>query len=139
LRPPRLFCHSTIISTVSRSAVSLIAMVPERECSTPTLIGAVCENAFFASGAASAPAAPSSAARRVKVKRVVTLVLGLLEGVTCRRAGAGAHSWPDGIQQGPCHGIAQPKPPSAIRRDCRASGVAEPVCAVLEWLMRGIA
>jgi hypothetical protein len=31
---------STIISTVSRSAVSLIAMVPESECNTPTLMGA---------------------------------------------------------------------------------------------------
>ena len=37
-RPPFLFCSSIIISTVSFSVVSLMAMVPESECSTPTLI-----------------------------------------------------------------------------------------------------
>src|ERR1700683_1807672 len=37
-RPPFLFCSSIIISTVSLSGVSLLAMVPESECSTPTLI-----------------------------------------------------------------------------------------------------
>jgi hypothetical protein len=57
--------HSTIISTVSRSAVSLIAMVPERECSTPTLIGAPCAKDGRIAGAASAAAPrPASAARR---------------------------------------------------------------------------
>src|SRR5262245_25265187 len=37
-RPPLLFCSSTSMSTVSFSVVSLMAMVPESECSTPTLM-----------------------------------------------------------------------------------------------------
>src|SRR5581483_3767165 len=37
-KPPFLFCSSIIISTVSFSVVSLMAMVPESECKTPTLI-----------------------------------------------------------------------------------------------------
>src|ERR1700751_4403562 len=36
--PPFLFWSSIIIRTVSFSVVSLIAIVPERECNTPTLI-----------------------------------------------------------------------------------------------------
>src|SRR5688572_15418278 len=36
--PPFLFCSSINISTVSFKVVSLIAMVPDSECSTPTLI-----------------------------------------------------------------------------------------------------
>ena len=36
--PPFLFCSSTSISTVSFNVVSLMAMVPESECKTPTLI-----------------------------------------------------------------------------------------------------
>src|SRR5918911_97017 len=36
--PPFLLRSSTIISTVSLSVVSLIAIVPDNECSTPTLI-----------------------------------------------------------------------------------------------------
>ena len=38
LTPPFLFCSSIMNSTVSFSVVSLMAMVPERECRTPTLI-----------------------------------------------------------------------------------------------------
>src|SRR4029077_15895883 len=37
-RPPFLFCSSTIIRTVSLRVVSLIAIVPDSECSTPILI-----------------------------------------------------------------------------------------------------
>jgi hypothetical protein len=37
-RPPFLFCSSIIIRTVSFSVVSLMAIVPDRECRTPTLI-----------------------------------------------------------------------------------------------------
>jgi hypothetical protein len=33
-----LFCSSIIINTVSFSVVSLMAMVPDSECSTPTLM-----------------------------------------------------------------------------------------------------
>src|SRR4030081_4038140 len=36
--PPFLLMSSTIIKTVSLSVVSLIAMVPDSECNTPTLI-----------------------------------------------------------------------------------------------------
>ena len=37
-RPPFWFCSSTSISTVSFSVVSLIAIVPDSECNTPTLM-----------------------------------------------------------------------------------------------------
>src|SRR5919112_6436903 len=50
--PPFLFCSSISISMTSFRVVSLIAIVPDRECSTPTLIGAPCANAL--------PAAPAS-------------------------------------------------------------------------------
>src|SRR3954464_10206087 len=49
--PPFLFCSSIIISTVSFSVVSLMAMVPDSECRTPTLMVSV--------GAAVAAAASS--------------------------------------------------------------------------------
>ena len=38
-KPPLAFSSSTIIRIVSLRVVSLMAMVPERECSTPILIG----------------------------------------------------------------------------------------------------
>ena len=38
-RPPLAFCCSTSISMVSFSVVSEIAIVPDSECRTPTLIG----------------------------------------------------------------------------------------------------
>ena len=38
-RPPLAFCSSTIIRTVSFRVVSLMAIVPESECRTPTLMG----------------------------------------------------------------------------------------------------
>jgi len=38
MTPPFSFCFSIIISTVSFSVDSLIAMVPDSECSTPTLM-----------------------------------------------------------------------------------------------------
>ncbi len=37
--PPFLFCSSISIRMVSFSVVSLMAIVPESECSTPTLMG----------------------------------------------------------------------------------------------------
>src|SRR6202046_4471681 len=44
--PPFLFCSSIIIRTVSLSVVSLIAIVPESECITPTLmVSAACTSA----------------------------------------------------------------------------------------------
>src|ERR1022692_2571694 len=54
--PPFLFCSSIIIRTVSLSVVSLMAMVPESECSTPTLMVSAAE----ASPAASVNAAGSA-------------------------------------------------------------------------------
>src|SRR5215218_2708382 len=50
--PPFLFCSSISMSITSFSVVSLIAIVPDRECSTPTLIGAPCARAL--------PAAPAN-------------------------------------------------------------------------------
>ena len=45
-RPPFLFCSSMSISMTSLSVVSEIAMVPDSECSTPTLIvSALCAHA----------------------------------------------------------------------------------------------
>ena len=38
-RPPLAFCSATIIRIVSFSVVSLMAIVPDSECRTPTLIG----------------------------------------------------------------------------------------------------
>ena len=43
--PPFLFCSSISISMVSLSVVSEIAMVPESECSTPTLMVSSAANA----------------------------------------------------------------------------------------------
>ena len=40
--PPFLFCSSISIRTVSLSVVSLMAIVPDSECSTPTLMVACC-------------------------------------------------------------------------------------------------
>ncbi len=37
-KPPFLFCSSIIIKTVSFNVVSEMAMVPDKECNTPTLI-----------------------------------------------------------------------------------------------------
>ncbi len=55
-RPPFLFCSSIIISTVSFSVVSLMAMVPESECRIPTLIVGCCAPTNeYASGAAKRP------------------------------------------------------------------------------------
>ena len=51
-RPPFLFCSAIIISTVSFSVVSLMAIVPESECRMPTLIGpGVCACVVSASAA----------------------------------------------------------------------------------------
>ncbi len=55
-RPPFLFWASISIRTVSLSVVSLIAMVPDSECRTPTLIGGCWARAGGLSSA-TAPAA----------------------------------------------------------------------------------
>src|SRR5215470_6966012 len=57
-RPPFLFCSSINMRTTSFSVVSLIAMVPERECSTPTLIVSC---ALAGSAAANPMASPAEA------------------------------------------------------------------------------
>ena len=53
--PPFLFCSSISINMVSLSVVSEIAMVPESECNTPTLM---------VSSAANAPAEAMANAKR---------------------------------------------------------------------------
>src|SRR5258708_37993638 len=45
ITPPLALISSNAISAVSFSTVSLIAMVPDSECSTPTLMGFCCANA----------------------------------------------------------------------------------------------
>src|SRR5690349_18764678 len=65
-RPPFLFCSSIIISTVSFSVVSLMAMVPESECRIPTLIVGCCAPTNeYASGAAKRHTAASHTCLRV--------------------------------------------------------------------------
>src|SRR6185437_10312901 len=60
-RPPCLLRSSTIINTVSLSVVSLIAIVPDSECSTPILIVSCC----WAEAAAAIPTnAPANIAAR---------------------------------------------------------------------------
>ncbi len=56
--PPFAFCSSTSISMTSFSVVSLIAIVPDKECRTPILIGSLapCARAPRAAAAASAAA-----------------------------------------------------------------------------------
>jgi hypothetical protein len=55
-----LFCSSISISMVSFSVVSLIAMVPDKECSTPTLmVSAAFAAPIIRAKAVSAPATPS--------------------------------------------------------------------------------
>jgi len=71
--PPFLFCSAISMSITSFSVVSLIAMVPERECRMPILIG----SPF---GAATAPrpkpatAAEEAAASCVKARREIRVL-----------------------------------------------------------------
>src|SRR5689334_15698334 len=63
-KPPFLFWASIIISTVSFSVVSLMAIVPERECSTPTLIvSCAAETLKYAAEATSSAAASHTCLR----------------------------------------------------------------------------
>jgi hypothetical protein len=73
--PPLLLISSIAISTVSLSAVSEIAMVPDRECSMPTLM----VSAASALNEASPNAAVTAAAESVFMKLRRTIYL-LLEG-----------------------------------------------------------
>ena len=72
-RPPFLFCSSISISMTSFSVVSLIAMVPDSECSMPTLIvpppvlaplGAAAGGALVCACAASGPPSGHCGQRR---------------------------------------------------------------------------
>ena len=77
--PPSAFCSSIRYSITSFSAVSLMAMVPDSECSTPTLIGSA---APAGRDSARKPASRPAAAQgfldrvmfhsRVKVERTAT-------------------------------------------------------------------
>jgi hypothetical protein len=63
-RPPLRFCSAISISMTSFSVVSLIAIVPDSECSTPTRIGPVWAMAGRASAAVPAMAvAPANRPR----------------------------------------------------------------------------
>src|SRR5947209_2224063 len=69
-RPPCLLTSSTIIRIVSFSVVSLIAIVPDSECNTPTLIvPCVCASAVTGATADAATTATAaitgSAARQI--------------------------------------------------------------------------
>ncbi len=66
-RPPLAFCSATSISTVSLSVVSEMAIVPDSECSTPTLIG----SPSWASAGAPATAVASIAAAMRLVKKLM--------------------------------------------------------------------
>jgi len=78
-KPPFLFCSSISMSMTSFSVVSLIAMVPESEWRTPTLI--VSPSAARTHGAAAATAAKLTAPVIVLMKdlRSMTTSLGLNE------------------------------------------------------------
>src|SRR4029077_1674871 len=78
--PPFLFCSSIRNRTVSFSVVSLIAMVPDSECSTPTLIGGCWARAGDASGAI------APAASRVLVN--LTICLQVVQVMGRRRCAA---------------------------------------------------
>jgi hypothetical protein len=62
--PPLALISSIAISTVSFSTVSEIAIVPDNECSTPTLMVS-CANA----GSDKAPASPTAALTALSAKR----------------------------------------------------------------------
>src|ERR1700744_998402 len=60
-RPPFLFCSSMSMRTVSLSVVSLMAIVPESECRTPTLM----VSAALATAESARPQASGSARKSV--------------------------------------------------------------------------
>ncbi|MEH2479404.1 hypothetical protein V1282_002761 [Nitrobacteraceae bacterium AZCC 2146] len=69
--PPFLFCSSIMNSTVSFSVVSEIAMVPDNECRTPTLM--VPSAAFADENAESPKTRPAVAA--IQLRRVIGLAM----------------------------------------------------------------
>ena len=80
--PPFLFCSSIIIRTVSFSVVSLMAIVPESECSTPTLMVSCAAAAWRRS----ALAATTHAARYIGLSFIKCL-LWIITSESSRRGG----------------------------------------------------
>src|ERR1700744_5150359 len=66
--PPFLFCSSIMNSTVSFSVVSLIAMVPESECRTPTLMGSSAGLAEPKAGGGCQPATTAEGRRYIVIQ-----------------------------------------------------------------------
>ena len=88
--PPFLFCSSISMSMTSFSVVSLIAMVPDRECRTPTLMVSCADTdetlPDIAATAASAPTA------LVHLFIVVFIRLSALRDLGCHAAAEGSQS-----------------------------------------------
>jgi hypothetical protein len=90
---------SKVISAVFFSAVSEMAIVPDSECSTPTLIGDLsCAKTMLEAVRPGRDKAVPAAAALMKSRRWVISILGYW-GVLARTVGA-AHSL---TQQLPCH------------------------------------
>jgi hypothetical protein len=73
-RPPLAFCCSISISMVSFSVVSEIAIVPDSECSTPTLIVSACAKARRGIDIAAAAAALDRSVRLVSFMSIPCFV-----------------------------------------------------------------
>jgi hypothetical protein len=80
-RPPFSFCSSMSMSMTSFSVVSEIAIVPDSECRTPTLIVSSCAEAPAANASSAANAVPER--RRLSFTRTMTFSLS-----DCPPAGA---------------------------------------------------
>src|SRR4029077_15909992 len=65
--PPFLFCSSISISITSLSVVSLIAIVPDKECRMPILIVSSAANAAVAPSASTPPRAAPAARKRSRL------------------------------------------------------------------------
>src|SRR4051795_7090828 len=94
-KPPFLLRSSTIIRMVSFSVVSLIAIVPDSECSTPILIVPWVWASAAPVAAASAPAA--STARQIPFKNVMAPSFRRLRGGLPAGFGRGARLGPTPI------------------------------------------
>ena len=65
--PPAALISSKVMRAVFFSAVSLIAMVPDSECSTPTLMGSFAPNASMDAGSVAAPAIAAESFRKSRL------------------------------------------------------------------------
>jgi hypothetical protein len=104
ITPPFALISSKVISAVFLSAVSEIAIVPDRECSTPTLIGVLscAKTRFEAVRPGSVTAAPAAAAL-MKSRRWVIGVLCGCSGVRVGSERRDASALGTDRSQQPCH------------------------------------